>query len=199
MLGIQEPEMKSQTHAKFDVVIGNPPYQEDRIGGSATQTPIYHDFIENSYASAMATCLIAPARFLFDAGMTPKMWNQKMLSEPRLDVKNYEPESADLFPGTDIKGGVAVTYRDINKNFGSIETFIPEPLHNSIFHKVDHGRNLAKHITGQDSYRLTEKALDEHTQIEEVQSKGHARSIQSNAFETAKVLISVPSEPKPQV
>ena len=37
--------------------------------------------------------LIHPARFLFNAGSTPKKWNKKMLNDPYLKVIYYESES----------------------------------------------------------------------------------------------------------
>ena len=71
---------------KFDVVIGNPPYQEDAQGGGGTQMPIFHLFMNAAYEVGKKTVLITPARFLFHAGHTPKAWNAKMLNDPHLTV-----------------------------------------------------------------------------------------------------------------
>src|SRR5699024_2897805 len=79
---------------------------------------------------------ITPARFLFNAGKTPKKWNQKMLQDKHLKVMFYEPKSDDVFANTDIKGGVAVTYRDTDKDFGAIVTFTSYPELNTILDKV---------------------------------------------------------------
>lgn len=68
--------------------------------------------------------MIHPARFLFNAGSTPKAWNEKMLSDPHLTVLHYESDSSKIFANTDIKGGVVITYRDKVKNYGAIEHFI---------------------------------------------------------------------------
>ena len=57
---------------KFDFCIGNPPYQEDRKGESKTALPVYHDFMDAAYEVADIVELITPARFLFNAGRTPK-------------------------------------------------------------------------------------------------------------------------------
>ena len=64
---------------KFDVVIGNPPYQESLEGTS--DRPIYNYFMDLSYEIADKSILITPARFLFNAGKTPKAWNRKMLAD----------------------------------------------------------------------------------------------------------------------
>lgn len=101
---------------KFDFIIGNPPYQEEKQGDSNTATPIYHVFMEAAYSLSDRVILITPARFLFNAGYTPKDWNRKMLNDEHLKVVFYSPESSSVFNGVSIKGGVAITYRDQKKN-----------------------------------------------------------------------------------
>ena len=58
---------------KFDVVIGNPPYQEEAQGAGTRDTPVYHLFMDAAYEVAKKAVLITPARFLFNAGFTPKV------------------------------------------------------------------------------------------------------------------------------
>ena len=115
---------------KFDYVIGNPPYQETQEGTS--DNPIYNCFMDAAYEIAEKVELITPARFLFDAGKTPKVWNEKMLEDEHLKVEYYEQDSSKVFSNTDIKGGVAVTYRDKSKIFGAIDTFTQYPVLNSV-------------------------------------------------------------------
>lgn len=119
---------------KFDVVIGNPPYQEETKDTS--DKPIYNYFMSEAYKFADKVCFITPARFLFNAGKTPKKWNAKMLNDEHLKVAYYEQDSSNVFPNTDIKGGVAITYRDAQKNFGKIGTFTHFEELNSILRKV---------------------------------------------------------------
>lgn len=108
---------------KFDVVIGNPPYQEDLIGDNASKAPpIYHLFMDAAFEVSEKTVLITPARFLSNAGQTPKPWNQKTLSDEHLSVAFYEPRSSSVFPGPEIDGGVVVTYRDASGIIGPIGT-----------------------------------------------------------------------------
>src|SRR6476620_10725786 len=97
---------------KFDVVIGNPPYQGESTGDATHAMPIYHEFMEAAYEVGTKVILVTPARFLFNAGFTPKAWNEKMLGDPHLTVPIYVRDSAELFPGTRIRAGIAVTYRD---------------------------------------------------------------------------------------
>ena len=81
---------------KWDFCIGNPPYQNDRHGDSNTAIPVYHDFIDAAYAVADTVELITPARFLFNAGRTPKNWNDKMLHDQHFKVLDYEKDATDI-------------------------------------------------------------------------------------------------------
>lgn len=123
-----------ESEMKFDVVIGNPPYQET---GEARDEPIYHYFIDEAYKIADKSILITPARFLFKAGQTPKNWMEKMLEDKHLKVQFYELKSGKVFTGTDIKGGVAITYRDVDKDLGPIGVFTIFETLNGIVKKIE--------------------------------------------------------------
>ena len=125
---------KTKWPMKFDFVIGNPPYNEDTKGTS--DKPIYNYFMDSAYQVSPKVLLITPARFLFNAGKTPAIWNKKMLADKHFKVSDYYQVSSEVFSNTDIKGGVAITYHDEAKNFGSIDVFTNYPELNSIYHKV---------------------------------------------------------------
>lgn len=123
---------------KFDFIIGNPPYQ-DEVKDSDNKTfmpSIYNLFIDESYKISDKVELIHPARFLYNAGQTPKEWNKKMLSDPHLKVLYYAQDSASVFPNTSIMGGVVVSYHDKGKDYGAIEVFTAFPALNGILHKT---------------------------------------------------------------
>lgn len=82
---------------KFDVVIGNPPYQQEGKGENARDEPIYHEFMELSYKLSHLVTLITPGRFLFNAGQTPKAWNKKMINDPHIRIVDYKQNSDDIF------------------------------------------------------------------------------------------------------
>jgi superfamily II DNA or RNA helicase len=121
---------------KFDAVVGNPPYQESTDGYNR-QEPIYQYFYDSAEVIGKKYCLISPARFLFNAGLTKKSWNLKMLSNNNLSVQYYNPNSEQIFPNTSIKGGVAVVYYDIDMDFGGIKRFIPEENLRKIVNRID--------------------------------------------------------------
>lgn len=170
---------------KFDVVIGNPPYQEESKGEATNQMPIYHLFIEAAYDVGEKAVLITPARFLFDAGYTPKVWNKKMLDDPHLTAPIYAPNSDKLFPGTDIKGGVVVTYRDASRTDGPIGKFTKHPELNDILHKVSAVGSTSLidiGITNDRVYRYTQEMHDTHPELLELMSAGNQFKLDSRAF-----------------
>lgn len=122
---------------KFDFVIGNPPYQEDNDNNNR-QKPVYNLFMEEAFKVSDVVELITPARFLFDAGQTPKAWNKKMLNDKNFTVLLYEQNGASIFPNTEIKGGVAITLRNKNREYGEIGVFTAIPILNYIIKKYQY-------------------------------------------------------------
>lgn len=171
---------------KFDVVIGNPPYQEEAQGGGTRDTPVYHMFMDAAYEVGKKAVLITPARFLFNAGFTPKAWNEKMLADPHLTVPIYVRDSSELFPGTKIRAGIAVTYRDAERTGAPIETFTAYDELNSILHKVRESGTVfieTLGITSSRSYRYTEKLYDDHLGARALRPEGNAALVSTNTFE----------------
>lgn len=184
---------------KFDVIIGNPPYQDETIGDNKTYAPpIYHKFLEESYKLADKVEMIHPARFLFNAGSTPKTWNEKMLSDEHLKVVDYFDDSSKVFPSTDIKGGVAITYRDKEKVFQEIGIFTVYDELNSILNKVSSNtvKTLDCFISGRGVYKLAKAAHEDHPEIEDIQSKGHKNDIGTGAFRLLKDVIFYKDKPE---
>jgi len=171
---------------KFDVIVGNPPYQEEAKGTSTSDDPIYHLFMEESYKIARKVAFITPARFLFNAGKTPKKWNKKMLKDEQLKVMFYEANSEEVFSNTDIKGGVAVTYRDVDKNFGPIETFTSYPELNTILDKVvvnkDSFSSIVPIIYTQNKFNLDMLYADYPDSKSKIGSNGKDRRLDKPVF-----------------
>ena len=128
---------KDVNEMKFDAVVGNPPYQ-DSVSVNNRQGAIYNYFYDIAGQLSPRYSLISPARFLFNAGLTPKEWNQKMLSDSHLHVVRYEPDATTIFPNTEIKGGVVILYRDEGIDFGPIGNFIPDEQLRSIINGFVH-------------------------------------------------------------
>lgn len=172
---------------KFDFIIGNPPYQEDTIGENKTYAPpIYDKFMDESYRIAEKVELIHPARFLFDAGSTPKEWNRKMLSDEHFCVLEYEADCKKYFPNQDIKGGIAITYHDNNKTFGAIGQFIVyEELRSIVSKVVKHNESsLSEIIYASESYKFNDTMHQEHPNAEALLSKGHKYDFKTSVMES---------------
>lgn len=170
---------------KFDFAIGNPPYQETQEATS--DNPVYNYFMDAAYEVADKVVLITPARFLFDAGKTPKSWNRKMLQDSHFKVESYEPDSSKVFPNlaTPIKGGVVISYRNKLKTYGAIDTFTKYPILNNILNKVKSISSsfIADIVYSPESYKFTEKLHADYPQVESLLSVGHKNDITSNIFD----------------
>ncbi len=123
------------TIMKFDFAIGNPPYHEE-VEGNDKGKPLYNYFYDEAEKIADCYEFITPGRFLFNAGMTSKKWNEKMLNDIHFKVLKYIPNSNEVFENTDIKGGVAITYRNKNKEYNAIEEFIVDKNLRDIVNKI---------------------------------------------------------------
>lgn len=163
---------------KFFAVIGNPPYQEE-VEGNQRKSPIYNYFMDEAYKVSERTELVTPARFLFNAGQTPKEWNRKMLSDPHLKVIYFNPNGTEVFPNQQIKGGIAVTYRDVTQEFGAIGVFFPSDELKTIADKVKslNTVSLSDIFVGAVPYSFTDAVRKEHPElVEEIGSSFDLRT-----------------------
>ena len=133
--------INNNDNMKFNAIVGNPPYQETKEGTS--DNPIYHLFMDIAFKISDKVTFITPARFLFNAGKTPKEWNTKILNDKHFKVIWYESNSTKIFPNVDIKGGVAVTLRDKSQEFEKIGIFSDHKELSTIIEKVNFYENFA--------------------------------------------------------
>lgn len=119
---------------KFDAVVGNPPYQVKK--DDTSDMPVYHHFMNLAFMLSDFVSLITPGRFLFNAGKTPKEFNEQMLNDEHFKVVRYEPNSTKIFSNVDIKGGIAITMRDSKRKFGKIICYTAYHELNGILTKV---------------------------------------------------------------
>lgn len=171
---------------KFDAIVGNPPYQIMATGEANGSDPIYHLFIDAACKLGEKVSFIHPARFLFNAGKTPKDWNEKMLNDEHYKVVQYWANSGDVFPTVDIKGGVAVTYWDKNRTFEKIGTFTSYPELNGIKKKAaptEEINSLMSIMYNQTNFDL-DVLLKEHPDyIKGIGSEGKDRRLEKNIFD----------------
>lgn len=92
---------------KFDVIIGNPPYQlSDGGGRDSSAIPLYDKFvIQAMKLSPRYLIMIVPARW-YTGGKGLDAFRDKMLNDERLSIIHDFPETKDCFPGLNIRGGI---------------------------------------------------------------------------------------------
>lgn len=191
--GIKQVKGVFGKRMKFDAVVGNPPYQDTTKGDNDKfSPPIYHYFMELAYKISDKVTLITPARFLFQAGSTPKEWNDKILADKHFKIIYYEEKSTNIFPRIDIKGGVVITYRDaikeyvpICKKYDPARIYIPYAQLNQIMNKVikKNFQSFSDIIYSRTSYRFTELLHEQYPEARSKLSKGHAYDVSSNIFD----------------
>ena len=170
---------------KIDAIIGNPPYQVMNKGEGNGSDPVYHRFLDLAMILSPQGTLIHPARFLFNAGKTPKEWNAKILADRHYKVVNYWANSMEVFSTVDVKGGIATSYWNREMIFTPIRLFTPFEELRGIKSKVAQHAcdSLADMVTPRELYRITDDLYVEHPEWGSRQSKGHKYSFGANVFD----------------
>lgn len=150
---------------KFDVIIGNPPYQmgaapgavgdEDERTGRLRDVPIYHRFVEQAKRlEPRFLCMVTPSRWMA-GGLGLSEFRSTMLTDRRLTTLVDYPLASEVFPGVEIKGGVSYFLWDAEhsgdtqvtlvrgeertthmRRLDEFDVFVREPRAVEILHKV---------------------------------------------------------------
>lgn len=106
---------------KFDVIVGNPPYQMGDGGNNASATPIYNLFVEQAKVlSPRYLVMIIPARW-YAGGRGLESFRNSMLNDERLKVIHDFCNTADCFPGIRVGGGICYFLWDLHYSSRDVE------------------------------------------------------------------------------
>lgn len=98
----------------FDAVVGNPPYQEMDGGAQASASPIYQHFVTTSKTiDPKYISFIMPTRW-YVGGKGLNSFREEMLNDIHLKVLYDCLTPDDIFPNTNIRGGVCYFLWDSN-------------------------------------------------------------------------------------
>lgn len=140
---------------KFDVIIGNPPYQLGAAGGTR-DVPIYNKFVNQAKKlNPRFLAMIIPSRWMA-SGLGLSEFRRSMLEDRRIRKLVDYPVASDIFPGVEVKGGVCCFLWDrdtegdcavttirgddvvgpVNRNLGDYDVFVRDSRALDILRKV---------------------------------------------------------------
>lgn len=101
---------------KFDVIVGNPPYQLSDGGHGRSAKPLYHKFIHQAKKlNPKYLTMIVPDRW-FAGGKGLNEFRDEMLNDKRFRKIVDYTSASDAFPGADVPGGVCYFLWDNSYN-----------------------------------------------------------------------------------
>lgn len=113
---------------QFDVIIGNPPYQMTGGGGGTNDSAIYHLFVEQALRlDPHFLSMVIPSRWMA-GGRGMDEFRKTMLGDRHISHLVDYPNSAQVFPGVDLKSGVCYFLWDRAHNGDCVATLIRDQV-----------------------------------------------------------------------
>lgn len=185
---------------KFGTAVGNPPYQNAKIGNTNTMESAYDEFVDLTMELADKNILIIPARWLFNAGRTPKAWNKKMLNSKHIRVLYYNPNMNEVFTGVTLKGGVCIIEYNKDAEFDPIILFDKHEEMRSVIDKVrtQSDRFVSDIAHSNAACHFTDALYDENPELLGMMSENNEFNMQTNVVQTLgdKIFLDAPPSGK---
>lgn len=114
--------MTEEKHRKFNVIIGNPPFQEETAkketkNGQKARTNLFQKFQEESdkIASDEVVLIYPGKRWIHRSGKGLKEFGLKQINDPHLASLIFYPNAKDVFDNVTINDGVSIVVKDMHK------------------------------------------------------------------------------------
>lgn len=114
---------------KFDVIIGNPPYQEEtseKLPTSNNQKPVknifqYFQEQAENIAKENIVMIYPGGRWIQQFGKGLKDFGLKQINDPHLSKLIFYPNASDVFPGISLSDGISIVIKDMHKTCGEFK------------------------------------------------------------------------------
>lgn len=148
---------------KFDVIIGNPPYQMTfgiEGGNSANAKSIYNLFIEQAIRlNPKYLCMITPSRWMTKTAQgIPEAWVDAALQSNKFKIIHDFENASDCFPGISLTGGV--NYFLWDKDYvGKCSYYFHQAQDKKVLERYDYldSKNAGIVVRDPQSYSILEK------------------------------------------
>jgi len=151
---------------KFDIIIGNPPYNESRIK-ETSDSPLYSKFITAALEITDKLLFIVPSRW-FSGGKGLNEFRKSMLSRDDIVLINHIQNSKTIWPTVGIAGGV--NYFLVDKKYKGLTHFIDEATGAETDIKLNKYDILVPNVS---AYSIINKIVDEPKLSDIYLSTGH--------------------------
>ncbi|MDR0571329.1 MAG: Eco57I restriction-modification methylase domain-containing protein [Rickettsiales bacterium] len=153
---------------KFDVIIGNPPYQlsdggdsDENVRARGGALPIYHKFVlQSKKLNPRFLSMIIPSRW-FSGGRGLDDFRDEMLNDNRIRKLVDFPISSECFNGVEIKGGVCYFLWDRDNN-GNCQVKTIRGKHESIMERPLLEKNCNIFIRYNEAISILQKINTSH-------------------------------------
>ena len=175
---------------KFDVIIGNPPYQLDDGGGGTgdSASPLYNKFIDISKSlSPRYISMIIPSRWM-NGGRGLNSFREEMLDDKRMKVIHDYENSQEIFPSVGVNGGICYFLWDSKHDDKCRYTFHLKDgtiKENERYLRSDI-EGLNKVIRDYEEYPIIKKANKSSKKFDNIVSSANMYGFRTNLFNNAE-------------
>ncbi len=178
---------------KFDVIVGNPPYQESDGGARASAKPIYQEFVYLAkLLNPTFTSMIMPTRW-YAGGKGLDTFRDQMLNDKNISELHDFLNPELIFPGTNNRGGICYLLwnnkHDNTKDLTKVFTYgsdLIKPIINNRKLKTEESDILIRHKLAVDIHKKV-KSNKEFKTFENIISSRKPFGLEGNIVNNSSV------------